>query len=233
MIPTNSNTRGTKISQACESCRSLKVRCLPSSQAGICKKCIRSGAECIFADPRPRRRTSKPSSKARVSELESKLNELIARVDQSHPSQHSSVVGLEDTSSTSSTLRSQEAYSTGPTTASVAESRPEYNLPFDFYSEYPRINANQSVPCLLSECSVPIATADHYLLRFRSMSPYFPFIVIPDDATFLSLSMDRPFLCLAAVCAAASTDKLLQSTLEQSFRIAILQKIMVCNPFIS
>ncbi len=222
--------------QACEPCRSLKVRCLPSLQGGVCKKCLRSGAECVFAEPRPRRRSSKPSSKARVSELETKLNDLIARVDQSN----AGVYGI--TGSAPGTVEPEEsrtapapalsdtrpsAGSSGPTSLSTPEIELGYSLSQDLYAEYPRINLTQSLPDLLSSFSISIATTDEYLLRFRNMSNYFPFVIIPSEADILSMSLDRPFLCLAALCAVTSADNILQKTLEQSFRIAILQKIMI------
>lgn len=227
-----------KTSRACEPCRALKVRCLPGSHVNVCKKCSRSGAKCYFEKPRPRRKTDTTSSKARVIELESKLNELIARVDKHAPvkpqsaGQDDSALGsqylrAEDSPTIGASPHFQESYSSGPTTASIADSRPGYSTPSNYYADYPRINATQSVPDLLFTCSVSIAAADEYLMCFRSMTNYFPFVMIPHGANVLSLSRDRPFLCLAALSAATSADKLLQKTLEQSFRISILQKVML------
>jgi hypothetical protein len=224
-----------KTTQACDPCRSLKVRCLPSSLPGVCKKCLngKSGrASCTWAEQKPRRRSSKPSSKARVAELESKLDQLIARVDQSHANKDDSAMqqeGLFDGSSfTTSTVQSRDSCFSVPATGSIPEGGfDSSNTPLDFYACYPRINTDQSAPDVLLSCGISIAAADGYLLRFRNMSTYFPFVIVPEEATVLSMSHDRPFLCIAALAAAMSSEKILQKRLEQSFRIAILQKIML------
>jgi hypothetical protein len=227
--------RRAKTTQACDPCRSLKVRCLPSSLPGVCKKCLngKSGrASCTWAEQKPRRRSSKPSSKARVAELESKLDQLIARVDQSHGNKDDSAMqqeGLFDGSPfTTGTVQSRDSCFSVPATGSVPDAGfDSSNTPFDIYACYPRINTDQSAPDVLLSCGISIPAADGYLLRFRNMSTYFPFVIVPEEATVLSMSHDRPFLCIAALAAATSSEKNLQKRLEQSFRIAILQKIML------
>jgi hypothetical protein len=225
----------SKTAQACDPCRSLKVRCLPSSQQGICRKCLHSKSgrvSCTWAEQKPRRRSSKPSSKARVTELEAKLNELIARVDQSQVSRDESASGRKegrvgDSPCTNSTLQSRDSCFSLPTAGSIPGSGLDFATPLDLYAGYPRINIDQSLPEVLLACGLSIDTADGYLLQFRNMSAYFPFVIIPNEATVLSMSQDRPFLCLAALAAATSLEKNLQKSLEQSFRVAILQKIML------
>ena len=225
-----------KTTQACDPCRSLKVRCLPSSLPGVCKKCLngKSGrASCTWAEQKPRRRSSKPSSKARVAELESKLDQLIARVDQSHANKDDSATQQEELFEgrpfATSTAQSSDSCFSAPTTGSVPEGGfdSSSSTPLDFYACYPRINTDQSVPDVLLSCGISISAADGYLFRFRNMSTYFPFVIVPEEATVLSMSHDRPFLCIAALAAAISSEKILQRRLEQSFRIAILQKIML------
>ncbi|KAK4196179.1 hypothetical protein QBC40DRAFT_287771 [Triangularia verruculosa] len=52
-----------RVTNACEACRSAKVKCMASNQLGICKRCLASKRECIFkTGPRTRRpRQSKRS----------------------------------------------------------------------------------------------------------------------------------------------------------------------------
>jgi hypothetical protein len=226
-----------KTTQACDPCRSLKVRCLPSSLPGVCKKCLnrKSGrASCTWAEQKPRRQSSKRSSKSRVAELESKLDQLIARVDQSRVNKDDSGTQQEGLFGGSpfatSTAQSHDSCFSVPTTGGVPDSGfDSSSTPLDFYACYPRIHADQSAPDVLLSCGISISAADRFLLRFRNMSAYFPFVLIPEEATVLSMSHDRPFLCIAALAAAASSEKILQKRLEQSFRTAILQKIMLDN----
>src|SRR3954463_2168679 len=143
-----------KTTQACDRCRSLKVRCLPSSLVGVCKKCLngKSGrASCTWAEQKPRRRSSKPSSKARVAELESKLDQLIARVDQSHANKDDSATqqeGLFDGSPfTISTVQSRDSCFSVPTTGSVTEGGFDSgSTPLNFSACYPRIYTDQTAP---------------------------------------------------------------------------------------
>lgn len=63
--------------RACEACRSLKVRCEPDTQdpRGACKRCVRTGRECVVTAP-TRKRQKKTDS--RVAELEKKIDALTA-----------------------------------------------------------------------------------------------------------------------------------------------------------
>ena len=220
----------SKASQACEPCRALKVRCLPGTQPDACKKCQKSGASCIFAEQRPRQKSTKPTSKARVAALESKLDELLSTIGQAKTSsssterQDSHTPRSDQSILNRSSLQSQQSQSPP---AATANSNP-CGLPLDLYCDYPRINASQSVPDLvLIQCGISIEAANGYLQKFRSMSAYFPFVVLPEHASMLSLSLTHPFLTLAALTAATSQEKALQRSLDRTFRIAILQSVML------
>ncbi|KAB5562695.1 hypothetical protein GE09DRAFT_756332 [Coniochaeta sp. 2T2.1] len=57
--------RRARISYACEACRAAKVKCQPSVQPGICKRCSDSKRECIFkTGPRTRRPRKKIQTKS-------------------------------------------------------------------------------------------------------------------------------------------------------------------------
>ncbi|KAF2823162.1 hypothetical protein CC86DRAFT_329762 [Ophiobolus disseminans] len=65
-----------RTSQACQRCRSLKTRCLPSPQAGVCQRCVVGSKECIWAEtPRRARKLRAPS---RISQVEEKIDGLVA-----------------------------------------------------------------------------------------------------------------------------------------------------------
>ena len=225
-MTTGSGTARPKTSQACDPCRALKVRCLPGTQPDICKKCQKSGASCIFAEQRPRQKSNKPTSKARVAALESKLDELLSSIGQAKTSSSST------DRRHSHPPRSDQSISTG-SSLQTQQSNPSPAIAFgagdiDLYCDYPRVNASQSVPDLvLGQCGISVEAANAYLQKFRSMSAYFPFVMLPEHASMLSLSLTHPFLTLAALTAATSQEKSLQRSLNQSFRIAILQKVML------
>ncbi|KAJ4992174.1 hypothetical protein SVAN01_02193 [Stagonosporopsis vannaccii] len=65
-----------RTSQACQRCRSLKTRCLPSVQQGTCQRCSSRGHDCVWADaPRRARKLRAPS---RISQVEKKIDGLVA-----------------------------------------------------------------------------------------------------------------------------------------------------------
>lgn len=65
--------------RACEACRHLKVRCEPDPNGhdGTCKRCAKSGRQCVVTVP-TRKRQKKTDS--RVAELEKKIDALTARL---------------------------------------------------------------------------------------------------------------------------------------------------------
>uniref|UniRef100_A0A060TCE2 ARAD1D41074p n=1 Tax=Blastobotrys adeninivorans TaxID=409370 RepID=A0A060TCE2_BLAAD len=69
-------------SKACEHCRGLKVRCIPSDPAnpqGRCVRCLKANRDCVFHTG-PRKRTRKTDN--RVAALERKLEVLSAAIEQ-------------------------------------------------------------------------------------------------------------------------------------------------------
>ena len=62
---------------------------------------------------------------------------------------------------------------------------------------------------------------------FRSMSIYFPFVLIPAEASIESLSEDKPFLFLAMMTAASSEDKPLQELLDRELRTTLSTKVIL------
>ncbi|KAK4659964.1 hypothetical protein QC762_114960 [Podospora pseudocomata] len=62
-IPASARPR---VTNACEACRSAKVKCMASNQLGICKRCLDSKRECIYKTG-PRTRRPKQSKRSQSS----------------------------------------------------------------------------------------------------------------------------------------------------------------------
>lgn len=77
---TDPNAPDQKRQRACESCRSLKVRCEPDAEnpTGTCRRCAKAHRECIFTAP-TRKRQKRTDS--RVAELEKKIDKLTASLN--------------------------------------------------------------------------------------------------------------------------------------------------------
>ncbi|CAG8425877.1 unnamed protein product [Penicillium salamii] len=224
-----------KAPQACEICRSLKVRCLPSSQPDTCLKCARSKKPCVFVERPPRQRQAKPKhgSKARICALESKVDDLIALASQSqlHKQQNfpQGIAELSElellTSSSSSTRGEQESTRNDQNRCTGS------NLltgSFDDWSGHSKPNGSFCTE-LLRECGISLDAAEGYVGQFHKMTSYFPFVVLPIDATVSNLCTERPFALVAALTAAASEDRKLQKSLGDKFRIRALHAIMIDN----
>ncbi|KAJ6263906.1 Transcription factor himD [Drechslerella dactyloides] len=69
--------RNTK-ARACTNCKTKKIACRPGSVPGVCVKCHRDNKRCIVEEPTPRPVRGKGTSKARVAEMEKKLDGLVA-----------------------------------------------------------------------------------------------------------------------------------------------------------
>ncbi|KAF2019808.1 hypothetical protein BU24DRAFT_342753 [Aaosphaeria arxii CBS 175.79] len=62
--------------QACQRCRSLKTKCLPSERPGTCRRCFSAKRDCQWAEaPRRTKRVRGPS---RISQVEQKIDGLVA-----------------------------------------------------------------------------------------------------------------------------------------------------------
>lgn len=72
--------------RACEACRQLKVKCEPDDVvAGTCRRCFRSGRQCVVTMP-SRKRQKKSDS--RVAELEKKIDALTSSLQAQHGQPH-------------------------------------------------------------------------------------------------------------------------------------------------
>lgn len=175
-------------SQACEHCRSSKIKCLPSDELHVCQKCRKSGLPCVWAARRPRKGTQVRGSKARISALEAKVDELVAQLV-AQPNANEALA---------------EVY---PSPQSFASSQ----------------QGSAETP----EALLGPGEGERLLSRFREMSLYFPFVVIPANACVASLALERPCLLLALLAVASCEDRAKQSRLEQMLRKALLDKIML------
>lgn len=74
--------------------------------------------------------------------------------------------------------------------------------------------------------SITINQAEELLQEFHAIKHFFPFVVIPEDATVKSLSRNSPFLLLAILCAASAKDIQLVYQLDHEFKRVLSEKII-------
>jgi hypothetical protein len=74
--------------------------------------------------------------------------------------------------------------------------------------------------------NISIDQAEELLREFHGMKHFFPFVVIPEEATIKSLSRNSPFLLLAILCAASTKDIQLVHHLDHEFKRVLSEKII-------
>jgi hypothetical protein len=80
---------------------------------------------------------------------------------------------------------------------------------------------------LETDVGLSVDMAEQYLRRFRNMSLYFPFAIIPASTSIEKLALEKPTLCVAVLTASSVQDKPLQAKLEEKLRMTLIEKIMV------
>lgn len=213
----NSLCKPRKTERACKPCRDLKVRCLPSSDGGnICQKCQRSGACCVFEELKQRKKRKAPDDPTTVEALEAKLSDLAKQLEASN-AQLQSLQG-----STCENL-SPDNPSLSSYAAPIASSSSSTQIADSGFVDQDEHVVEQLLGCGI----LTTGTANGYLLKYREMCEYSPFVVIPEGATVESLRQDQPFLIHAVLAGASRENPDLQSTLERSLRERLLKTVMI------
>ncbi len=209
-----------KSGQACQVCRLRKVKCLPSLHPGTCQTCERSGSVCEWAQRNARVRKQKLSSKARIAALESRLDQLVSgaatvrEAERANLTAHSSFQHSLDRDKSSTLARGLES-------ASWAKN-------VDLPTQEQWLAASDSgLVDILSQHDLSSEDAEQCLVRFREMTLYFPFVVLPANATLSSLAEESPMLLLAALAAASTSNRRSQMLLEKTLRVSLLESILL------
>ncbi|KAF3932422.1 hypothetical protein ABW19_dt0210397 [Dactylella cylindrospora] len=137
--------RNTK-ARACTNCKTKKIACRPGSVTGVCAKCQRDGKRCIVEEPTPRPVRGKGTSKARVAEMEKKLDGLVALLT---GAQSISGNSLNGNGSSGPTMSDQEQAAIGLANLAPSLSRqygqPHANSSGDLHPDHPMPGLNSSM----------------------------------------------------------------------------------------
>jgi hypothetical protein len=75
--------------------------------------------------------------------------------------------------------------------------------------------------------SITIDQAEALLSVFHEMKHFFPFVVIPENASIKSMSRKSPFLLLGILFAASSTDIQMNNQLDHEFKRVLGEKVIL------
>ena len=208
-----------RTSQACEACRSHKLRCRPSTSATACVRCTSLQISCEPHLPNQRQRKSRKP----YQDLEERIDRL------------------------SGTLRARHEYASSDAIDPDRVPVLRYGVPA-VGSESPSIAHaqidpgplpvhEQTVSELLLDClglspldvSLTSLTEERVLQwidRYNTLCEAFPFVLIePSGARQLVAS--RPFLAVAIFVVSSTDDPPLHAKLERAFRLCLARKVIV------
>ncbi|KAM5346945.1 hypothetical protein ACJ41O_009950 [Fusarium nematophilum] len=213
-----------RVSTACEACRVTKIKCQPSEQPGVCRKCLESKKECISrTGPRTRRRRPKYVVDGHQSPLPppppppSKTFTIDFEVP-SQPEVDETLDTLRDTHS--QLIDSLFPSDPDPDLSSFADS-PLTSLPT------PSSSHTHSIQSLHAKPQFNLDSAASLLASFRGMLLHYPCIVLRPEDTVASLAASRPFVLLAILAAASGSRTLQGHTLyDEEFRKVLALKFV-------
>ncbi|KAJ5893758.1 hypothetical protein N7495_005449, partial [Penicillium taxi] len=210
-----SSQHSQQLNRSCESCRSLKVRCLPNlATPNQCQRCAKGNKTCVFMAPqrrRPRKRTD-----SRVAQLEKEMRMMRSLLkdripedsdpespDESDNSQENKSGDVDFSADVSSGVSdsvhfmdySSEISSTvGPLPLSFS------GLHTNFMSDPNPLPAND----IIDRGVISLNDAEQLVSCFiHEHSLFFPVVVLPPDTTATRLRQTKPVLFLSVVAAAA------------------------------
>ncbi|KAF2841909.1 hypothetical protein M501DRAFT_911405, partial [Patellaria atrata CBS 101060] len=210
-----------QLNRACESCRSLKVRCYPAANSpnGQCQRCAKALRPCVFSAPQARR-PRKKTTDSRVAELEKELQTMRALLrgmsgsNTSQPSSSASSKGqnlpsTDDQGGEQQRVPLMSSYgglvgadgdslstpASGWASSSTDDSSGAFNLSYD---------ASDHRSDVVDRGLISLDTAKVYFTVYNTeLVSQFPLAVLPEEVTFEQIRRSKPVLWLAMIAAAA------------------------------
>lgn len=221
--------------RACKPCRDLKVRCIPCPErGGLCRKCQRSGAHCVFEELRPRKQRKSTTHSATVTALEAKISDLALQLEQSKRYRQDGrrPVALSSSESDASTIDQTTIPvflndSNDQTTSHHAIPLPSTRKPQLSASSGSYGQDEHPISRMLQDGILSYKDATFFLSKYRRMCDYSPFVMISEESTVESMAQHQPFLLYAVFAISTQENKELQNSLETGFRESLLRAVTI------
>ncbi|KAJ5246086.1 hypothetical protein N7468_001069, partial [Penicillium chermesinum] len=215
-----------QLNRSCESCRSLKVRCLPNpSTPNQCQRCAKSRKSCVFVAPqrrRPRKRTD-----SRVAQLEKEMRMMRSLLkgrirEESEPESDGSEASQEE--GDDGELEYQGNVGAMPESSSNSARLMDYSPEYGDGS-YPSMHGSAVFPAqptlsglhmnflaepnkhnedVIDRGIITLDDAEQLVAFFiQEQSSIFPMVMFPQTTTAAHLRQAKPVLFLSVITAAA------------------------------
>ncbi|KAI1087683.1 hypothetical protein F5B19DRAFT_60384 [Rostrohypoxylon terebratum] len=227
-----------KVIYACEACRTSKVKCQPSQQPEICKRCFEFKRECVFRTG-PRTRRPKLSTRPDAETLppppgpsktfsidfampaDDDLRDNFDDLREKHERFIDNLIpSSEDEEPDDSAMMSPSA---GQTFSFNDISMPTPSLTAGSTAS----TSSRPVSSLAIKPQFNLDSATKLLESFRSMLPFCPCVVIPEDADVRSMARNMPFILLAILAVTSCSTSLQGHSLyDDEFRKILALKFV-------
>ncbi|KAA8648582.1 hypothetical protein EYZ11_006723 [Aspergillus tanneri] len=233
-------TPSQQLNRSCESCRNLKVRCLPDhSSPTQCQRCVKAKRPCVFVAPqrrRPRKRTD-----SRVAQLEREMRQMRSllkdriRMDESSTESTGSereesfepgsgsdpkelLSTIQETASNTSGSTRRVAASPDFTSSSYPHTLDDGSVLATSFNPIPARYSPELVPGedVVDRGVITLEYANELVAFFiRDLTAFAPIVALPPDTTAAQLRRSKPVLFLSVIAAAAlSVDEGLATVLN-------------------
>ncbi|KAI9043282.1 C6 zinc finger domain protein [Aspergillus affinis] len=231
-----------QLNRSCESCRSLKVRCLPDHAfPNQCQRCVKAKRACVFVAPqrrRPRKRTD-----SRVAQLEREMRQMRSllkdRIIVDESSTESTGSEREDSFEPEFGADPKETLSTmldAPSSTSGSLRRIEASPGFGSSTLYPHTLEDGSIPAasfnpaqarhspelpveedVVDRGVISLDYANELVAFYMTdLTGFSPMVTLPCDTTAAQLRRSKPVLFLSVIAAAAlAVDECLAAVLNR------------------
>ncbi|CEJ54222.1 hypothetical protein PMG11_00542 [Penicillium brasilianum] len=218
-----------QLNRSCESCRSLKVRCLPNpSTPNQCQRCAKGKKACVFVAPQRRRPRKRTDSRVAQLEKEMRMMRSLLKDRIREESEPESPEGSEDSPDESGEMDFHDHL--GPlseTSASAAASGRFMDYSPEFVNTaHPGMggsgplsappsmsglhmnfspDANRPPPeDVIDRGIISLEDAEQLVAFFlHELASFFPLVVLPSSTTAAQLRQTKPILFLSVISAAA------------------------------
>ncbi|KAH8807091.1 hypothetical protein F5884DRAFT_788514 [Xylogone sp. PMI_703] len=216
--------------RACKSCATAKARCVASTDSNPkCQRCQRLGKLCEPSAAAQRRKSDKKIG--RVAKLEEKLDSLVMLLNnasnkalvaepEGQPSAMPTPLSSSSSSSAVETAQNSISQNSHPI-GDVGNLGMNYGTSVHSLLEQVHVSVPPSTRTAFQELNEQRFERSNILLdRFREMTVYFPFIIVPPTVDAKTLFEERPFLYRTIMAAAE------QNPVEQKDQVrSIMQYI--------
>ncbi|KAL3424957.1 zn 2cys6 transcription factor [Phlyctema vagabunda] len=206
--------------RACEACRASKSRCIFKEQQTVCQRCEQNASQCVVrakARPRRVRAAVKGTTTPDTAELPSNFSFSLPPIT------------APDVKGDVAALRSHHdvIFGADVTLGANYDNTPMFKSSSTEAASGMALDHLMPAPQVIKQRKVTLKEASVLLDSFRTRAVFFPFVVVPSDATVQSLARTSPFLLLAILTSSDIKDPYLHHQLDHEFRQVLSMKVIV------